>query len=354
MDRRRNDDEKSERRAAEELKEKISRARANAKDTSFAEATKSVPEVELKMQPKPRRVLKGHFAKVYACGWGNTDYRHVVSASQDGKLIVWNAFSGNKVHAIPLRSTWVMTCAYSDSGNFVACGGLDNICSVYNVKQRQESPLRVTRELQEHTGYVSCCRFIGDERIITSSGDTSCVLWDLNTGKVMDQFGGPKSNTGHSSDVMSVSVSSKNSNLFVSGGCDTLAKLWDTRTDGSVLTFARHRSDINAIQFLPNGMGFVTGSDDSSISLFDIRAWSHLAQYNAVDNVGVTSVSASESGRFLFGGYDNFNSIMWDSLKQSDLASLAGHDNRVSCLGVSPDGTALCTGSWDSFLKIWA
>ena len=42
---------------------------------------------------------------------------------------------------------------------------------------------------------------------------------------------------------------------------------------------------------------------------------------------------------------------MWDSLKQSDLASLAGHDNRVSCLGVSPDGTALCTGSWDSFLK---
>jgi hypothetical protein len=31
---------------------------------------------------------------------------------------------------------------------------------------------------------------------------------------------------------------------------------------------------------------------------------------------------------------------------------LAGHENRVSCLGVSQDGMALCTGSWDSMLKV--
>ena len=30
-----------------------------------------------------------------------------------------------------------------------------------------------------------------------------------------------------------------------------------------------------------------------------------------------------------------------------------GHDNRVSCLGVTEDGLAIATGSWDSFLKIW-
>ena len=32
---------------------------------------------------------------------------------------------------------------------------------------------------------------------------------------------------------------------------------------------------------------------------------------------------------------------------------LAGHDNRVSCLGVTEDGMAVATGSWDSFLKVW-
>jgi WD40 repeat protein len=35
------------------------------------------------------------------------------------------------------------------------------------------------------------------------------------------------------------------------------------------------------------------------------------------------------------------------------LGVLAGHDNRVSCLGVTDDGMAVATGSWDSFLKIW-
>lgn len=58
--------------------------------------------------------------------------RNLVSASQDGKLIVWDGYTTNKVHAIPLRSSWVMTCAYAPSGNYVACGGLDNICSVSN------------------------------------------------------------------------------------------------------------------------------------------------------------------------------------------------------------------------------
>lgn len=35
---------------------------------------------------------------------------------------------------------------------------------------------------------------------------------------------------------------------------------------------------------------------------------------------------------------------------------LTGHENRVSCLGVSVDGMALCTGSWDSTLRVsdWA
>jgi guanine nucleotide-binding protein G(I)/G(S)/G(T) subunit beta-1 len=103
------------------------------------------------------------------------DKRHLVSASQDGKLIVWDAQTTNKIHAIPLRSSWVMTCAYAPSGNFVACGGLDNICSIYNLRTK-EGTVKVARELSAHTGYLSCCRFISDRQIITSSGDMSCMV----------------------------------------------------------------------------------------------------------------------------------------------------------------------------------
>lgn len=154
-----------------------------------------LPRIDLKV----RRFLKGHLAKIYAMHWAQ-DKRHLVSASQDGKLIVWDAFTSNKVHMIPLRSSWVMTCAYAPSGNYVACGGLDNICSVYNLKTKEGS-VKVARELSAHTGYLSCCRFISDRQILTSSGDMSCMLWDIDAGMKTMEF------DDHTGDVMRYGLS---------------------------------------------------------------------------------------------------------------------------------------------------
>ena len=39
---------------------------------------------------------------------------------------------------------------------------------------------------------------------------------------------------------------------------------------------------------------------------------------------------------------------VWDVLRGDRVGNLNGHENRVSCLGVSNDGMSLCTGSWDS------
>jgi guanine nucleotide-binding protein G(I)/G(S)/G(T) subunit beta-1 len=95
------------------------------------------------------------------------------------------------------------------------------------------------------------------------------------------------------------------------------------------------------------------------------------------DNIicGITSVAFSKSGRLLLAGYDDFNCNVWDTLRLEragmsfvftineyqlhycissiNIGVLAGHDNRVSCLGVTEDGMAVATGSWDSFLRIW-
>src|SRR6186997_3263210 len=42
---------------------------------------------------------------------------------------------------------------------------------------------------------------------------------------------------------------------------------------------------------------------------------------------------------------------VWDITRGEKVGSLSGHDNRVSCLGVSNDGISLCTGSWDSLVS---
>lgn len=217
---------------------------------------------------------------------------------------------------------------------------------------------------------------------------------------------------GHSGDVMSLSLA-PDGRTFVSGACDASIKLWDVRDSMCRQTFIGHESDINAVavsqeeygelpapciphpwlcltllsslaqilQFFPNGYAFTTGSDDATCRLFDLRADQELLMYSH-DNIicGITSVAFSRSGRLLLAGYDDFNCNIWDAMKgdragedsgptegrdgkcgpdrflHPSLCSpgvLAGHDNRVSCLGVTDDGMAVATGSWDSFLKIW-
>jgi guanine nucleotide-binding protein G(I)/G(S)/G(T) subunit beta-1 len=333
------------RKEAEVLKEKIKQKRDSLVDTTLKQAAAEI-EVLPRITMKVRRTLKGHLAKIYAMHWAN-DKRHLVSASQDGKLIVWDGYTANKVHAIPLRSSWVMTCAFAPSGNFVACGGLDNLCSIYNLKTKEGS-VKVARELAAHTGYLSCCRFMSDRQIVTSSGDMSCMLWDIDAGMKTLEF------TDHTGDVMSLSLYSEK-NIFVSGACDSSAKVWDLRTGRCVQTFTGHESDINAVQFFPSGDAFCSGSDDASCRLFDLRADREMNQYTH-DNIlcGITSVAFSGSGRLLFAGYEDYNCNVWDTLKGERVGILAAHENRVSCLGVSSDGMALCTGSWDSLLKIWA
>jgi len=329
------------------LKEKIRAIREELNDVPVKEFARDIPALSKAERLRPRRSLRGHLAKIYAMHWAE-DKVHLVSASQDGKLLVWDASTTNKVHAIPLRSSWVMTCAYAPSGGYVACGGLDNICSIYNLRSR-DVPIRVCRELNSHNGYLSCCRFLSDRQIVTSSGDMTCILWDIEAGTKVTEF------ADHQGDVMSVSINPVDKNIFVSGACDATAKLWDLRTGKCTQTFVGHDSDINAVQFFPNGQAFGTGSDDASCRLFDIRADRELYQYtNESIMCGITSVAFSISGRYLFAGYDDFNCHVWDTLKGEKVYTLQGHDNRVSCLGVSSDGMALCTGSWDSLLKIWA
>ena len=61
----------------------------------------------------------------------------------------------------------------------------------------------------------------------------------------------------------------------------------------------------------------------------------------------------SSTGRLLFAGYDDNNCYAWDTLTEQTAMELSGHTKRVSCVDVSSDGNAVCTGSWDTLLRVW-
>jgi len=323
-----------------------------APDTQFVPdkaAETKIADVTLAL--KTRRFLKGHFGKIYCMQWCDADAHQLLSGGQDGRLILWDAKAGNKLQAVPLASSWVMTCGLSGSGGLSCSGGLDNTITVWkmNAGADKGAAAPIVASLVHHDGYVSCARFIKDEQLISTSGDGTGILWDLHTKSPQRIF------RGHQGDVMCVDVDG-GKNIFVTGSVDATARIWDLRKEEPVTTLRGHESDLNSVRFLPDGNQFISGADDATVRLWDIRALTQLCNYkNEKLLSSVTSVDISKTARIIFAGYDDHHCYAWDSLTGKIIANNEMmHDNRVSVVGVSADGKALCTGSWDQYLKVWA
>ena len=297
-----------------------------------------------------RRELVGHFGKVYTAHWAG-DSIHLVSAAQDGKMIVWNAMNTFKVQNIHLKSHWVMTCAFEQTRNMtVASGGLDNTCTVYQVGDT--AGRGGGKELIGHQGYISCIRFLNEKNILTSSGDSNVAYWDIERGKQIQNF------TAHSADVLCLSVDPINPSIFATSSCDTTAKLWDLRIgDKYIQNFVGHLSDVNSVSYFPDGNAIVTGSDDTTCRMFDIRCSGEVNCMGSDKVVcGVTSVDFSRSGHYIFGGYEDGICRVWDVLKgkTAPILTLTGHESRIMNVCVNPRGDAVSTASWDTSIRIWA
>eukprot|EP00455_Lapot_gusevi_P056158 TRINITY_DN925_c0_g1_i6.p1 TRINITY_DN925_c0_g1~~TRINITY_DN925_c0_g1_i6.p1 ORF type:complete len:362 (+),score=25.57 TRINITY_DN925_c0_g1_i6:163-1248(+) len=350
------------RKECEDLKASIAQIRQES-----ATCLRQVDAPNLNINLRQRRLLKGHLGKVYALHWAS-DSKHLVSASQDSKLIIWNGMSTNKTHSIPLRDSWVMTCAFAPSGHYVASGGLDNTCSIFKLSSSRHGqsahshshyasadtpssfsadPRHSFRELHQPS-YVSSCRFVNDASLLVACADGATRLWDVETRQAVTIF------AGHESEVTAVSVAGGPPSVFASCSSDCTARVWDLRSGKSLRTFPGHDLDINSLEFFPDNQSIVTASNDASCRLFDLRSNRQLNIYTMESGAAATSVAFSYSGRMLFVGYEDCECGVWDTLTGQMAQLLQGHENRVSCVGVPPDGRALATGSWDCLLKIWA
>jgi guanine nucleotide-binding protein G(I)/G(S)/G(T) subunit beta-1 len=310
---------------------------------------------------KVRRVLKGHFGRVMAIHWCGPS--SVVSASQDGNLLIWNAFTSNKIQSIPLKSSYVMAVGVEQKqSQLIACGGLDNLCTIY----RRSSPDKPV-EMASHDGFISCCRFLSETEIVTSSGDGRCIHWDINTQTPLNFF------AEHTGDVLFLSIKPGDTNVFASCSVDATVKVWDIRAKNhtvqtskqSVQTFRGHHvGDISAVEFMPSdGNCFATCGQDESVRLFDLRAYNEVKFMGGggaggpANSDGFTTLSFSKSGRLVFCGHDNGSIKGFDVLSDRASPYLTlnnAHERQVSSVAVSPNGDALCTASWDSVLKVYA
>lgn len=96
-----------------------------------------------------------------------------------------------KYFQLKKRDIFVVICF------LLACGGMDNMCTVYDLNGRDSSgAAKIVRELAGYEGFLSSCRFLDDTHIVTGSGDMKICVWDLEAGKKTSEM------DGHNGDVV--------------------------------------------------------------------------------------------------------------------------------------------------------
>ena len=163
------------------------------------------------MDIRCRRTYTGHLTKIFSGQWLSNS-SGFISAAQDGKLIFWDAHLGTKNRFVLLKSPFVMSCGVSDDGNVVCVGGLENVCHIYKKESTCESTngskgttqnkhstitdrelvteYKLALSLIGHSGYISGCKFLNSNKaqVVTTSGDHSAIIWDVNSGKKVQVF----------------------------------------------------------------------------------------------------------------------------------------------------------------------
>jgi len=162
-----------------------------------------------------------------------------------------------------------------------------------------------------------------------------------------------------------LSFSHDGSKLFSSAGFDPHVIIWDVATGKSLQVLEDRARLIDRIVPSPDGHWFATAGEDASApNAFYIRLWD-MASKKVVHRMtprrgsAGTLVFSADSTRLVSVGGEpgrpNTQGVaqLWDVATGKEVRSFNGHQERVVCAAITPDGRMLATGSLDRTLRLW-
>lgn len=155
-----------------------------------------------------------------------------------------------------------------NSGRVMATGGQDKKVNLWTI----EKP-NCIMTLSGHTSGVECVQFNKSEELIAAGSSSGCLkVWNLEQCKIVRTL------SGHKSNLRTVEFHPLVDRYVLSGSNDTNIKLWDIERKGCVYTYRGHTAGINCVQFSPDGRWFCSGSEDSTVRIFDITSGKQISQ----------------------------------------------------------------------------
>jgi WD40 repeat protein len=266
------------------------------------------------------------------------DGKQVATSNGEGAVHAWEAATGQLLHHWERHGA----LAFMPDSQTVVCGGWrDGQVYFLNLATGKE-----TRQFPAHEkGIGAICLTRDGKTLATAGWDGFIRLWELDSGKQLQDFGGKQKGF-----VVAGLALSPDGKLLASIHENSILRLWDTAS-GKLL-----REDDD-----PNHVGSVTFSPDGKLLAYTTR----MGVPGAVPMVRIREVATGSEIRQLKGNAHDtlvfspdsrtliWGSELWEVATGQQRRKFPWHQGYVGCVAFSTNGRLIAAGSSNASVLIW-
>ncbi len=277
------------------------------------------------------RTLEGHSNFVNAVAI--VDDTHVISASSDCTLRLWNLSSGDTIHIFEGHTDRVNAVAMLDE-TCVISGSSDHTMRVWDVESGESIGIL------KGPAPVRAVAVLDKTRVVSASFDRTLRVWDTATGKPIRTF---------QSLALHPVVAVLDKTRLVSVSADHALRILDVESGETTHILKGHTNQVRAVAVL-DGTHVVSASIDRTLRVWDVSAGdamhtieSHTDRISAVAVLDEARVVTASQHRTL---------QIWDLPAGKMIYTLEGHTEWVNAVAVLSE-TRVVSASNDGTLRLW-
>lgn len=287
--------------------------------------------------------LLGHEERIVAMAI-SPDQRRVATASADETARVWSAGGGGEPVVLRGHKALVHSVAFHPEGSHLVTASDDGTARVWSTDGRGEPVV-----LAGHEKAVLCAVFSSDGRsIVTGSEDRTARVWSA------DGRGKPVILPGHEHWVNQVAFS-PDGRRILTASYDESARLWSAETGALLFTLrARPWEGPGGVAtyaaFSPDGRQVAVSSEET-VRVWDVESGALVFLGRHEDRV--TSVAFSPEGSRVVTASRDGTARVWNVRGHGEPVVLRGHQDIVWSARFDSTGGRVVTGSEDHTARVW-